>query len=81
MSFLLNAWLDNNTPKIQIMSSITNNCVLQFSTQETHELLSNQVIDIEDLYDYDPHIQQQLIRELFLFASCRDIACKGSVNF
>lgn len=77
MSFSLNAWLDNNSPQIQIMSNVTYTCVLQFSSQQTTELLNKQIIDVEDLYQYNPKTQQQLIKELFLFAACNDIACDG----
>lgn len=76
-TFTLNAWLDIKAPRIQIMSTITNNCILQFSTRETLELINQRIIDIEDLYSADSTTQRRIIRELFLYASCRDMGCSG----
>ncbi len=73
MRFVINAWLEQQAPRLQLIDPKNRRVVLTLEHAEINKLLETGLLDIQELIHTPCNQLHEVIKELLLIACCKHI--------
>lgn len=71
MTYLIDAWLDRPHPYLRILHRETGEVCAVLEEDALDELRDQGDLDVSSLSSYEPGVQKEMVRSLFLFCYAR----------